>query len=96
MTAQQIVILFLGWLAYMAWQGKAVLNGDNHIATIKEFLLRYGFDIVISIIAVVFVAIAAPSLPKEWISLDKPLNIFIAGGAAPSMITTVISAFKRR
>lgn len=83
----------LGFLAYWVVKVRAILHGYNRQNTFSDFARDYLGEIFISIIGVVFLLFGGPTM---GLTLDTPLNCFIAGGAAPSMLNNVLANFIKK
>ena len=93
MNTQQIAILLLGFIAYWSFKLSAVYKKTKNGNAVLQYLKSQIFEIVFSLSCVAFLAISAKEL-TEYIALDKPISIFIAGGAFPSMVKNVAGIWK--
>jgi hypothetical protein len=92
-TAQTILFLLLGFSAYWLVKVRAIIHGYNRQNTFSDFARDYLIEILLSVVAVVFVGAGGGII---GLTLDTPTNAFIAGGAAPSMLNNVLANFFKK
>lgn len=90
---QTALFLSLGFAAYWLVKVRAIIHGYSRQNTFNDFLRDYLIEVLLSIVAVVFVGTGGSII---GLTLDTPTNAFIAGGAAPSMLNNVMGNFIKK
>lgn len=86
MEPYQIAIyLFLGFIAYWLVKVRGILKSYSRQNTFSDFIRDYLIEVLLSIVAVVFVGCGGADILQ--LPLTNPQTCFIAGGVAPAMLT---------
>mgnify|MGYP003342738218 FL=1 len=90
-------LLFLGWLMYWL-KGLDELRKANKVfnfALIKDFFTQKVFEILISVLSLLAVAIMSDEIPSTLIDLKGNISLFLAGYASSSILNGLLSYRKK-
>ena len=97
MDSMEWFLMFLGWLMYWL-KGLDDLRKENKIFnldTVQEFFMQKIFEIPLSAISLVVVALLSSEIPATLIDLNGKISLFLAGYASSSILNGLLSYRKK-